>query len=244
MFKQQCYENSLILERQTEIKLEEGNISRAKITVKREKIDVEDPEFIEVPAIKDEVDHNIQIQEGTSLEDPLEDAEISMISEEEVEIKEDFDADIPQMEVRLEGKVLQEQDKHRKQDDAGEETSATQLHLCEICNKVFEQRDLLKGHVMNVHLNKYKHHQDNNTSQQDSPADRQEPRMPILSNPGSPFGAKDGAGTHVPPLPGLTTEQMPVPMPSLSVVPSHLSKMANEPGVLVQFLKGSRDPRH
>ncbi|XP_071445632.1 uncharacterized protein [Hetaerina americana] len=154
MFKQQCYENSLILERQTEIKLEEGNISRAKITVKREKIDVEDPEFIEIPAIKDEVDHNIQIQEGTSLEDHLEEAEVNMPSEEEVNIKEDCDTEIPQIEVRLEGEVLQEQDKHKKQDDAGEETLATQLHLCEICYKVFEQRDLLKEHVMNVHLKK------------------------------------------------------------------------------------------
>ncbi|XP_071452272.1 uncharacterized protein [Hetaerina americana] len=108
MFKQQCYENNLILERQAENKHEEGNISRSKFTVKRE-MEVEELEIIKSPVSKEEVDHNIQIEEGTSLKDPLEDAEISMISEEEVKIKEDFDADIPQIEVRLEGEVLQGQ---------------------------------------------------------------------------------------------------------------------------------------
>ncbi|XP_071445136.1 uncharacterized protein [Hetaerina americana] len=110
MFKQQCYENSLMLERQAENKHEERNISSSKITVKREKMDVEEPEIIVIPASKEEVDHNVHIQEGTLLEDNLEDAEISMLSEEEVNIKEDCDTEIPQMEVRLEGEVLHEQD--------------------------------------------------------------------------------------------------------------------------------------
>ncbi|XP_071454420.1 uncharacterized protein [Hetaerina americana] len=68
MFKQQCNDNSLILERQTECKQEEGNISSEKITVKKEEIDVEESEVIEIPASKEEVDHIIEIQEGTSLE--------------------------------------------------------------------------------------------------------------------------------------------------------------------------------
>ncbi|XP_071454427.1 gelsolin-related protein of 125 kDa-like [Hetaerina americana] len=135
MFKQQCYENNLLLERQTEKKQEDRNISLAKITVKKEEIDVEESEVIEIPASKEEVDHNIEIQEGTSLEDHLADAEVNMPSEEEVEIKDDCDADIPQMKVRLGGEVLQEQDKHQKQDDAGEDASSTQLHVCEKCSK-------------------------------------------------------------------------------------------------------------
>ncbi|XP_071454425.1 zinc finger protein Paris-like [Hetaerina americana] len=77
-----------------------------------------------------------------------------MPSEEEVEINDDCDADIPQMKVRLGEKVLQEEDKHQKEDDARKAASATQLNVCKICNKVFEQRDLLKDHVMHVHLNK------------------------------------------------------------------------------------------
>ncbi|XP_071454448.1 uncharacterized protein [Hetaerina americana] len=68
MFKQQCYENNLLLERQREKKQEDRNIGRAKITVKKEEIDVEESEVIEIPASKEEVDHNIEIQEGTSLE--------------------------------------------------------------------------------------------------------------------------------------------------------------------------------
>ncbi|XP_071455852.1 uncharacterized protein [Hetaerina americana] len=111
MFKQQCYENSLILERQEENKQGDRNISRSKITVKKEELDVEEPVDIEIPASKELVDHNIQSQEETSLEDNLEDAEISVPSEEEVDIKEDCDTEIPQMEVRLEGEVLQEQGK-------------------------------------------------------------------------------------------------------------------------------------
>ncbi|XP_071445612.1 zinc finger protein 664-like [Hetaerina americana] len=87
-------------------------------------------------------------------EDHLANAEVNMPSEEEVEINDDCDADIPQMKVRLGEKVLQEEDKHQKQDDAGEDASSTQLNVCKICNKVFEQRDLLKDHVMHVHLNK------------------------------------------------------------------------------------------
>ncbi|XP_071454443.1 uncharacterized protein [Hetaerina americana] len=68
MFKQQCYENNLLLERQTEKKQEDRNISLAKITVKKEEIDVEESEVIEIPASEEEVDNNIEIQEGTSLE--------------------------------------------------------------------------------------------------------------------------------------------------------------------------------
>ncbi|XP_071442236.1 LOW QUALITY PROTEIN: zinc finger protein 271-like [Hetaerina americana] len=147
MFKQQCYENNLTLERQKKYKLEEGNISPEKVRVKREKMDVGEPVDIEIPASQDEVNHNIQIQEESSLEvivkrekmdvgepvdieipasqdevnhniqiqeessleDNLEDAEINMPCQEEVDIKEDCDADIPQMQVRLEEEVLQEQ---------------------------------------------------------------------------------------------------------------------------------------
>ncbi|XP_071454424.1 uncharacterized protein [Hetaerina americana] len=82
-----------------------------EITVKREKVDIEESEVIEIPASKEEVDYNIQIQERTSLEDHLADAEVNMPSEEEVEIKDDCDTHIPQMKVRLGGKVLQEQGK-------------------------------------------------------------------------------------------------------------------------------------
>ncbi|XP_071454451.1 uncharacterized protein [Hetaerina americana] len=135
MFKQQCYENSLMLERQAENKHEERNISSSKITVKREKMDVEEPEIIVIPASKEEVDHNVHIQEGTLLEDNLEDAEISMLSEEEVNIKEDCDTEIPQMEVRLEGELLHEQDEHQKQVNVGEDASASQRYICEICYK-------------------------------------------------------------------------------------------------------------
>ncbi|XP_071455850.1 uncharacterized protein [Hetaerina americana] len=77
-------------------------------------------------------------------QDHLADAEVNMPSEEEVKIKDDCDADIPQMKVRLGGKVLQEQDKHQKQDDAGEDASSTQLHVCEICSKD-EELPMLKS---------------------------------------------------------------------------------------------------
>ncbi|XP_071454419.1 uncharacterized protein [Hetaerina americana] len=68
-------------------------------------------------------------------QDHLANAEVNMPSEEEVEIKDECDADIPQIKVRLGGEVLQEQDKHQKQDESGENASSTQLHVCEKCSK-------------------------------------------------------------------------------------------------------------
>ncbi|XP_071454450.1 zinc finger protein Xfin-like [Hetaerina americana] len=51
--------------------LEDSEDSMEVITVKREKMDVEEPEIIVIPASKEEVDHNVHIQEGTLLESNL-----------------------------------------------------------------------------------------------------------------------------------------------------------------------------
>ncbi|XP_071445687.1 zinc finger protein 233-like [Hetaerina americana] len=118
MFKQQCHENNLILERQAEKKQEERNIGRSR--------------------------------------GHLEDAESHMSSDEEINIKEEGDADIPQMVGRLEEEVLQVQDSYPKQDGSGENVVDTLLHVCQFCDKVFAQNELLTDHVMHIHLNKVK----------------------------------------------------------------------------------------
>ncbi|XP_071445684.1 zinc finger protein OZF-like [Hetaerina americana] len=154
-----------------EIKKEIEDVTIASDAVDSSEVDVQDDMII----VKEEIDTTsgcsvpLKIDTGSSVHeddshwldnedsshlDPLEYAEIYMPPEEEVHIKEDCDADIPQMEVRLGGNMLQEQDDYQKQDNAGENASATQPNVCKICNKVFEQKDLLKDHVMHVHHNK------------------------------------------------------------------------------------------
>ncbi|XP_071447426.1 uncharacterized protein [Hetaerina americana] len=97
MFKQQCYENNLTLERQTEYKLEEGNICREKITMKREMMDVVKPEDIEIPASQDEVNHYNQIQEDSSVEITVKREKVDIEESEVIEIparKEEVDHNI------------------------------------------------------------------------------------------------------------------------------------------------------
>ncbi|XP_071442240.1 uncharacterized protein [Hetaerina americana] len=147
-----------------EIKKEIEDVTIASDAVDSSEVDVQDDMII----VKEEIDTTsgcsvpLKIDTGSSVHeddshwldnedsshlDPLEYAEIYMPPEEEVHIKEDCDADIPQMEVRLGGNMLQEQDDYQKQDNAGENASATQPNVCKICNKVFDQKDLLKDHM-------------------------------------------------------------------------------------------------
>ncbi|XP_071445609.1 uncharacterized protein [Hetaerina americana] len=155
--------NEVNIEFPCEIKEEIEDETIASNAVDGSEVDVQDDMII----VKEEIDTTsgcsvpLKIDTGSSMHegdnhwsenedsshlDNLEDAEISMPSEEEVNIKEDFDTEIPQMEVRLEWEVLQEQDDYQIQVDAGEDASASQQYVCEICYKVFEQKDLLKDH--------------------------------------------------------------------------------------------------
>ncbi|XP_071452270.1 GDNF-inducible zinc finger protein 1-like [Hetaerina americana] len=86
--------------------------------------------------------------------DDSEDIELHLSSDEEVNRKEEFDADIPHKERHLREKELLSQDGGQKLGGPVEDTAGTVLHVCQICHEVFAQRDLLKAHVIHVHLNK------------------------------------------------------------------------------------------
>ncbi|XP_071445633.1 GDNF-inducible zinc finger protein 1-like [Hetaerina americana] len=88
------------------------------------------------------------------IQDDSEDIELHLSSDEKVNRKEEFDADKLHEERHLREKELLSQDGGQKLGGPVEDTAGTVLHVCQICNKVFAQRDLLKAHVMHVHLNK------------------------------------------------------------------------------------------
>ncbi|XP_071447417.1 zinc finger protein 492-like [Hetaerina americana] len=68
---------------------------------------------------------------------------------EEVDIKEEPDANLPLEKGYLGGGVSQLQDGDQEQDGVGNLTN-----VCKICNKVFAETDILKLHVMHVHVKK------------------------------------------------------------------------------------------
>ncbi|XP_071445652.1 uncharacterized protein [Hetaerina americana] len=120
--------NEVNIEFPGEIKKEIEDETIASNAVDGSEVDVQDDMII----VKEEIDTtsgcsvHLKIDTGSSMQegdshwldnedsshlDPSENAEINIPPEEEIDIKEDCDADIPQVEVRLRGKMLQEQGK-------------------------------------------------------------------------------------------------------------------------------------
>ncbi|XP_071442202.1 zinc finger protein 431-like [Hetaerina americana] len=77
--------------------------------------------------------------------DHSEDRELRLTFNEEVDIKEESDIDIPREEGDMAGDILQD-------DGQVEDGVVKLLHTCQICTKVFAKRSYLKAHVMRVHL--------------------------------------------------------------------------------------------
>ncbi|XP_071454432.1 uncharacterized protein [Hetaerina americana] len=152
-----------------EIKIEHEDETIASDAVDSSEVDVQDDMII----VKEEIDITsgcpvpLKIDTGSSLQegdnhwlenedsshlDPSENAEINIPLEEEIDIKEDCDADIPQVEVRLGGKMLQEQD------------HVMHVHLdkvmqfkCDVCLEAFKRKEHLISHIKWVHARKKKH---------------------------------------------------------------------------------------
>ncbi|XP_071445650.1 uncharacterized protein [Hetaerina americana] len=91
---------------------------------------------------------------GAKTRDDSECIELHLSSDEEVNRKEEFDADKLHEERHLREKELLSQDGGQKLGGPVEDTAGTVLHVCQICNKVFAKSDLLKDHVMHAHLDK------------------------------------------------------------------------------------------
>ncbi|XP_071445688.1 zinc finger protein 670-like [Hetaerina americana] len=99
------------------------------------------------------------------IQDDLEDLELHLSSDEEEENKKECDDDTlkelggvtsEQLTTRVEDALqrLKAQDNYKKEDGAGKDTGGILLHACQICYKEFAQRDLLKDHVLHVHVRK------------------------------------------------------------------------------------------
>ncbi|XP_071447439.1 zinc finger protein 260-like [Hetaerina americana] len=78
--------------------------------------------------------------------DPLGDRKLHLSFNEEVDIKEECDVDIPQIEGCLGVDLLQEQDDGKAQNAVG-----NLFHKCSICNHRFEQKDILEAHMILLH---------------------------------------------------------------------------------------------
>ncbi|XP_071447423.1 zinc finger protein OZF-like [Hetaerina americana] len=120
--------------------------------VKTEEVDVEDQETNKIVASQGDVDQNVKNLEGTSLKDDLEDLELHLSSDEEVDNKEECDDNTLQEMGGVTSDQLKTQDNCKKQDVAGKDAGGILLHACQICYKEFAQRDLLKDHVLHVHV--------------------------------------------------------------------------------------------
>ncbi|XP_071445623.1 uncharacterized protein [Hetaerina americana] len=131
-----------------------GSTSLNNTILKTGEMDDEEEEVVEIPASQGSMDQNVKIRDGTSLEGNSEDNELHLSSDEEVNRKEKFDADIPHEERHLREGELLAQESGQKRDGPVKNATGTVLHVCHICDKVFAQRDLLKDHVMHVHINK------------------------------------------------------------------------------------------
>ncbi|XP_071439507.1 uncharacterized protein [Hetaerina americana] len=100
MFKRQCRENNLELERQRiknqeKTKLCRGKVNRVQqITKRKEKVDVDNQE-VEIPFCRGEVNHNIKDQDGTSLAENRKEEALNLSSVGIVGHKEECNADIP-----------------------------------------------------------------------------------------------------------------------------------------------------
>ncbi|XP_071454426.1 zinc finger protein 436-like [Hetaerina americana] len=84
--------------------------------------------------------------------DDLEDLELHLSSDEEVHNKEECDNNTLQEMGGVTSEQLKTQDNCKKQDVAGKDAGGILLHACQICYKEFAQRDLLKDHVLHVHV--------------------------------------------------------------------------------------------
>ncbi|XP_071445616.1 GDNF-inducible zinc finger protein 1-like [Hetaerina americana] len=120
--------------------------------VKTEEVDVEDQETNKIVASQGDVDQNVKNLEGISLKDDLEDLELHLSSDEEVDNKEECDDSTLQEMGGVTSDQLKTQDNCKKQDVAGKDAGGILLHACQICYKEFAQRDLLKDHVLHVHV--------------------------------------------------------------------------------------------
>ncbi|XP_071442005.1 zinc finger protein 701-like [Hetaerina americana] len=105
------------------------------------------------PSMQEGCSHWPDNEEGRNL-DYSKYVELHLRSDADVNIKELCDADMAQDRVCLREKGLHAQDNGQKQDSMGKDASGTLLHACQICYKVFAQSDLLKAHMMHVHLKK------------------------------------------------------------------------------------------
>ncbi|XP_071447462.1 zinc finger protein 436-like [Hetaerina americana] len=86
------------------------------------------------------------------IQDDLEDLELHLSSDEEVDNKEECDDNTLQEMGGVTSDQLKTQDNCKKQDVAGKDAGGILLHACQICYKEFAQRDLLKDHVLEVHV--------------------------------------------------------------------------------------------
>ncbi|XP_071445673.1 uncharacterized protein [Hetaerina americana] len=82
---------------------------------------------------------------------PSVDGQLPLSFNEEVDIKEDCDDDIPQEEGCLGADQSEEQDGCQGQENAGKDETGNLPHTCLICSDIFPQKDALEAHMRRVH---------------------------------------------------------------------------------------------